>query len=222
LLIIFDLDDTLIDTSGSITPHALKRALRAMISAGLYVPSFNQALEYLSRINAAALSGAAALTEFVEIHEGDAKFISIGKREWYGDLPADLAVFPLDGAIELLKELSISHKLALVTGGKMALQMEKMKKAGIDTAIFSKIIASEDGNKKNYYHEVKNTFGYSAKDVLVCGDRVLIDLTPAKELGFKTVHMRWGRGLTMQNAKSGDIDFQINALNQLKDIIKNL
>ena len=222
MLIIFDLDDTLIDTSGCITPYALRRALAAMIAAGLRVPSFPQALESLFRINAASLTGVEALAEFVELHDGDSALLSIGKREWYGELPTDLAISSLEGAKDLLRELSSSHTLALVTGGKNALQREKMKKAGIDTVFFSKIVASEDGNKKIHYQEVKKDFGYSAKEILVCGDRVAIDLTPAKELGFRTVHIRWGRGLVMQHAKSSDVDFQINTLKQLKDIIKSL
>jgi putative hydrolase of the HAD superfamily len=221
LLIIFDLDDTLIDTSGGITPFALENALAAMISAGLCVPSFDEALQQLKRINITAVSSKAALQEFVEILDGGADLLEIGKEKLCGELACDLPVFPLDGAVELLAELAQDHELALVTSGKLSIQMEKLKKAGIDSALFSNIIVSEDGNKKIYYKKLIEKERYLPFEVLTCADRIPADLAPAKDLGFKTVHMRWGRGLNSQGRK-GDVDFQISTLKELKDIISHL
>jgi FMN phosphatase YigB (HAD superfamily) len=221
LLIIFDLDDTLIDTSGSITPFALENALHSMIAAGLYVSSYNDALELLKRINKTALSSSDAISEFIEIIDGTAEHLQIGKEKLYTDMPADVPVFPLDGAGELLTELAQDHELALVTMGKSAIQMEKLKKAGIDSTLFSNIVVSEDRNKKIHYKRLAEEGRYFSNEVLVCGDRIPFDLTPAKELGFKTVHMRWGRGLNSQGRK-GDVDYQISTLKELKDIVSHL
>jgi putative hydrolase of the HAD superfamily len=221
LLIIFDLDDTLIDTSGSVTPFALERALLAMIAAGLPVVSYEQALEQLKRINSSATSSAAALRECIEIHGGGESLLEIGKEKLYNELPFDLPVFPLDGAIELLADLAEDHMLALVTSGNLPIQMEKLKKAGIDSTLFSNIIVSEDGNKKNHYKRLLDKEGYVPLETLVCGDRIPNDLSPAKDLGLKTVHMRWGRGLSSQGRK-GDVDYQIHTLKELKEIVSHL
>jgi putative hydrolase of the HAD superfamily len=221
LLIIFDLDDTLIDTSGSITPFALENALLSMIEAGLSVPAYENALELLKRINKTAASSRDALSEFIEILDGSAEHLKIGKEKLCTELPADIPIFSLDGAGELLAELVQDHELALVTCGKPDIQMEKLKKAGIDSALFSNIMVAEDGNKKFYYKRLTEGGRYVANEVLVCGDRIPIDLTPAKDLGFKTVHMRWGRGLNSQGRK-GDVDYEISSLKELKDIVSHL
>lgn len=222
MLIIFDLDDTLIDTSGCITPFALENALRAMVAAGLSLSSFSEALQLLKRINKMAYSSREALAEFIEILGGDAAHLEVGKQQLCGAcLPADLPIFPLDGAVEVLTELSYTHELTIVTIGKLSLQMEKLKKAGIDSAFFSKIIVSEDGNKKNHFTSLQKEFDYLPNEIIACGDRFASDLAPAKELGFKTVHIKWGRGLNNQVKKS-DVDYQINTLNELKDIISYL
>ncbi len=221
MLIIFDLDDTLIDTSGCLTPLKLEDALREMVAAGLRVPDEKEALDLLKRIDQVSLSGSESLAEFLEILGADPSLLEIGKKELYGSLPADATLFPLEGATELLTQLAQDHQLALVTAGKPVLQMEKLKKAGIDTGFFSKILVSEGNNKKFSYQGVVEELGYSSNEVLVCGDRIKVDLTPAKDLGFKTVHMRWGRGLNSQSRKS-EVDFQIKTLKELKDIVTQL
>jgi FMN phosphatase YigB (HAD superfamily) len=221
LLIIFDLDDTLVDTSGCITPFALKAALEAMIASGLSVPAFDAALEQLMQINRTAGSGGEALAEFVEILDGDYVHVETGRRKMCGEMPADLLLFPVDGAVEVLGELALDHELALVTIGNLPMQMEKLKKAGIDSAFFSNIIASEDRNKKLHYQGLLDKLNYGPHEVIVCGDRIALDLTPAKELGCKTVQIKWGRGLNVTGKKE-DVDYQIKALRELKDIVTHL
>ena len=79
--------------------------------------------------------------------------------------------------------------------GKPHQQLFKMKNAGIDSTIFSKIVISEREDKKSSYKEVLEELNMPSDRTIVCGDRIKRDLTPAKELGCKTVHMHWGRGL---------------------------
>ncbi len=221
MLIIFDLDDTLIDTSGCITYFKLEDALNAMILSGLAIPDFSEGLQLLRKINASAESSRAALSEFVDIHGFDKSFVEIGVKEIHETLPSDLPLFPLDGALELLDSLGQQHQLALVTVGIFSRQMEKLKKAGIDSRIFSKIFVSEEKGKLSHYQTIVDELGYSSSEVLVCGDRVPVDLRPAKELGFKTVQMLWGRGLN-SNRTRGDVDYSISKLSELKDIVNDL
>lgn len=218
MLIIFDLDDTLIDTSGSITPVKLGDALQKMVDAGFQTTSFTESLELLKRLDALAPSGSAALAEFVEIHDVDPSLYEIGHRELYENICFDMPIFSVDQAVETLSYLRISHQLALVTIGKPSQQYEKMKKAGIDSTIFSKIIVTEEKNKKVCYQAIVEELGAIPTDVLVCGDKIAVDLTPAKELGFKTVHMCFGRGKNSLGLKE-DVDYTITRLSQIKEII---
>ncbi len=218
MLIIFDLDDTLIDTSGSITPIKLERALQKMVEAGFQTVSFKESLELLKRLDELASNGGKALAEFVEMHDADPSFYEIGIKELYDNICFDAPIFSVDQAVETLSDLRISHQLALVTIGNPTQQYEKMKKAGIDSTMFSKIVITEEKNKKIYYQAIVAELGVIPTDVLVCGDKIEVDLSPAKELGFKTVHMCFGRGKNSLGLKE-DVDYTITRLSQIKELI---
>lgn len=192
-----------------------------MVGAGLVLPSFDESLALLRNLNSTAESARAALSEFIEILGADRRFYAIGVEEVYEKISFDLPIFPLEGAIEVLSHLSQQHQLALVTIGKPVLQMEKLKKAGIDSRIFSKIAVVDEKDKKPYYQRIVDDLGYSASEVVVCGDRIHVDLIPARELGFKTILMKWGRGLSASNYR-GDVDYSISQMSELKGILSSL
>lgn len=54
------------------------------------------------------------------------------------------------------------------------------------------------------------------REALVCGDRVSMDLSPAKELGMFTVHLRNGRGQFHDSPKA-HVDLAIDDLTQLHE-----
>jgi len=227
LLIIFDLDDTLIDTTGSITPVKLEQALAKMVEAGLQVGDFQEALGVLKRLDTASESASQTLLEFLEISNADKKYFEIGHAEVYGPLPQDFPVYPLDQAHDVLSELGSMHQLALVSMGKPKQQMLKLKNAGIDSTIFSKIVISEDRDKKPHYKAILDELGFAASQTLVCGDRVKRDLSPAKELGCITVHMQWGRGLSsllsaLPHYIARDVDYSIRKLSQITEVVAKL
>jgi FMN phosphatase YigB (HAD superfamily) len=190
-----------------------------MIRAGLDVSDENEALTLLKRLDQTAGSARESLSEFLEIMDGKEQFYSIGEQIIYGDFPSDMVILPLDDVPEILQDLRARHKLALVTVGKKDLQLKKMEKAGIDSSIFSKIIASEDRDKKPHYQTVVEELGFTPKETIVCGDRVTVDLTPAKQLGCKTIHMRWGRGLRHPPTSRADVDFAVTEFKHIKDIL---
>lgn len=194
-----------------------------MVASGLVLDDFSSALSLLRRLDRFAQSARAALSEFLEIMGQGKRFFDIGVRQIYETPISNLPIFPLEGAVETLSALSQKHMLALVSKGKDAYQIEKLKKAGIDSRFFSKIIFDEQGNKKFHYQTVLEDLGFMPSQGLVCADRVSQDLIPARELGFKTVQMRWGRGLNVSKflADRG-IDYSISEIAQLKDIVNSL
>jgi FMN phosphatase YigB (HAD superfamily) len=210
-LIIFDLDDTLIDTSGSVTPFKMKECLKRLIAEGLQVPDFEEGYQKLLAINAKSAKSKDALLEFAK----DPELVDRIIEEMTRPLPPDFIVQTTPNAKEILKYLGKRHTLALVTGGHPPFQLEKLEKAGIDRSIFSKIAIPEDSIKKPYYQKVFEEF--SPTKTLVCGDRIAMDLMPAFELGFTTVHMRWGRGALVQTEKW--VHHAISDLSELKRIV---
>lgn len=190
-----------------------------MCEAGLVLVHLEEAKTLIRRLDQTKLSSKDTLIEFLEMHGADKKFLEIGMKALNENTKMDMPIHQVEGAMELLKELKAEHKLALVTIGCPEVQMAKLEKAGIDLTLFSRIAISEDRNKKFHYQKFAQQLGFSSSGVIVCGDRIHIDLTPAKELGFKTVHIKRGRGLNSSEPQSA-VDFTITQLTQMKDIIK--
>jgi FMN phosphatase YigB (HAD superfamily) len=74
------------------------------------------------------------------------------------------------------------------------------------------------GKKKIEYQKILEEFDVSSSSVFVCGDRIGLDLQPAKELGCITIFMRNGRGLQV-SLPDKNVDHVIHELNELKKII---
>jgi putative hydrolase of the HAD superfamily len=215
LLIIFDLDDTLIDTTGSVTPYKLKCCLERMIEGGLKVDNFDAALRELESLNLQFSKSKEALIHFAH---GDKHLLNLALKALYALLPDDFKIPTTPHAKEVLEEFQQRFPLALVTSGQPHFQLQKLEKAGIDREIFSKIAIPEDALKKPHYEAILSEFSLSPNEVLVCGDRIPMDLKPAHELGCRTVHMRWGRGALMETETW--IDYAISDLSELRGIIK--
>ncbi|MCF7910680.1 HAD hydrolase-like protein [Candidatus Pacearchaeota archaeon] len=212
-LIIFDLDDCLVDTWGAMIPTLIKQALKEMIKAGLQVKSFRGAIKKLENINRYSKNGSEAIKKFLQSEEADLKFLERGEKGFY-DFNFEYKINPLPGVIEMLKRTDA--EFAIVTKGELKAQIKKLRKAGIAPSIFKEIVAVSDYNKKNVYGELIKKRGYAPEECLVCGDRYETDLLPAKELGIKTIYVSWGRGKNFP-PEIKKVDFIVS---DLKEIIK--
>lgn len=210
MLIIFDLDDTLIDTSGSIIPFKLERAFFEMKKRGADFKEND--LDRLMEINKKELSSKDALKKFLKDY--DKKFFEMADKIVYSDVTGE-NVLELKGANKILKELKLFNKLALVSFGRENNQLKKMEKAGIDCDVFCIMRFLEEGSKRQAYLDVLTKLGFLAEDSLVCGDRSR-DLIPASDLNMKTIRMRYGRGVIENDFKA---DFEVNSLFDVKNII---
>jgi FMN phosphatase YigB (HAD superfamily) len=216
LLIIFDLDDTIIDTSGAVTPFKLKSCLERFIREGLRVDHFENAYQELLQINASSIKSKDALTQFLKAR-GALHLLEGALAEMVLPMPESFQIPTTPNAKEILSYLAKKHTLALVTGGSPPFQMDKLEKAGIDRSVFSKIAIPEDSVKKPSFQGILKEFSSPPDQTWMCGDRIEMDLVPAFELGLKTVHMRWGRGQIGESEKW--IHHVISDLGELKGII---
>jgi putative hydrolase of the HAD superfamily len=214
MLIIFDLDDTLIDTFGCSVPVKSKVALQEMITQGLDV-DLDEAYGLLMEIHETSKNGTEAFTRFLERVGGNLELLTIAKEAYYSGEQLDFPIHTLVGAYEVIEKLSKEHSLVIVSYGVPEEQYGKMKKAGIDQSLFRKIIISEEYDKTEHYKE------FEGEDVLVVGDKYETDLVPARNLGMKTVHMKWGRG-KVNVPKLGEVDYIISSLGELLNIVEGL
>ncbi len=196
----------------------MKECLKRLIAEGLTVADFEKAYVDLLLFNTKAAKSKDALLFFVAQERGDPAWVDRILGEMTAPLPPDFQIPTTPNAKEILNYFRGSHLLALVTGGHPPFQLEKLEKAGIDRAIFSKIAIPEDSVKKPFYQELIREFSLTPGEVLVCGDRISMDLVPAYELGLTTIHMRWGRGAKAETEKW--VHYAISDLSELKRIIK--
>lgn len=219
MLLVFDLDDTLIDTSGTVVPVLLKDAFDHMLKRGLTVSEAG--FDELKALDAASENSQDAIFEYIELHGGtkddaDAAFRRI--------CDVDAFSFPIEtfeGAIPLLEELSREHTLVLATRGIPAIQEKKLELSGINPDLFEYIHITERGEKKPIYQKILSETGVTPEQTFTIGDRIKKDLTPAKELGMNTIHVKRGRGLGYTGVKK-DVDYTIIHLNQIKPILEGI
>jgi putative hydrolase of the HAD superfamily len=218
LLIIFDLDDTLIDTTAKLTPIIFKKALKMMIDEGLPISNEKKEFKKLLEIDKTSINSKESIKKFLSEINANEKFYDIAINVMIQPIDQDVKVFTTKNAKKTLKYLSNSHTLAIVSMGKEKFQFDKIQKAGIDTSIFSKIVITQKEDKGFYYKKIIEQLNFSYQNTYVCGDKIDVDLIPAKEIGCKTIHMRYGRGKYLpQNI---NVDYTINLLDEIIGIVK--
>ncbi len=215
MLILFDLDDTLIETSKCLTPLYLKLAFDSMSQVGL--DSSEESFTQLLALNKKAISSRFAIEQFLGTHSNKEEILAAGLEALKTPLPKNAVIELVPGALEVLDALKKQHDLALVTKGDSLLQLQKMEKAGIQPGQFSKLIVGSAPSKKFDYQRVLEELDVAPSEAIVCGDRVSVDLTPAKELGVYTVHFRNGRGLVHCEPKES-VDLTIETLKELQEV----
>ena len=217
MLIVFDLDDTLIDTSGSVTPFKLRSILEFLHKKGVQIGAMEAAYEQMHRLNQISFSSKEVikktLKQFNALH-----LLEEAETLSTAPLPENFSIPTTPYAKQVLETLKKrGHRLAIVTGGKHSFQLEKLEKAGLEGGFFSKIAIPEDSKKGPYYEALLKEFLVSPHETFVVGDRVPMDLVPAHELKIRTVHMRFGRGLLWKTEEW--IDYSIRELPELLEIV---
>jgi FMN phosphatase YigB (HAD superfamily) len=216
-LIIFDLDDTLIDTSGTLGQIKLKDAYQAMVKAGLD----RGELDRLKEIDAESHSGKEAISRFLAEVEGDEKYFEIGKSEYYGyGMGVISCVRRFPGVNAMLRKLSQEHDLAMVTYyfDSEEQQKQKITVAGIEEKLFKRVVVTSIPDKGQCYIDLMQEWGFNPAETVVCGDRIG-DLQPAKDLGITTIHMQQGRGRILN---SNDWNYSVKAVADVYEVICGL
>ncbi len=214
-MLIFDLDDTLIPTSSEITPKRLESALKAMIKRGLTL-SFEEAMPLLSKINSQEIRSKDALERFSFEVTGSKEMAKFGLEDMLSPMEG-YNVSKLNELNQFLSDLKTTYKLAIVTGGDKRVQEEKISLFGIDKSLFEEIVVTDLGEKELAYKSLSQKHGA----FLVVGDRIEYDLSAAKRLGGKTVHIRQGRGV-LEPKNHPNVDYEIKTIKELKEVLKRL
>lgn len=220
--LIFDLDDTLIDTWNLLIPLANRNSCEAMIQAGLnchlqdclgereiYLQSHAREGVYLHLVQEFGLKDEAATSPEQIAELGLSAYLDL-------KIPSSLPL--MTGARELLDQLRPRYVLDLVTSGKAHLQEAKIRACGI-APYFKQIWIvdlSQNQTKYDAFTKILSREACPPEKILCIGNRLDQEIRQARSLGMGTCHLRYGEGGFAEPRDDLERpDFQINSLTEL-------
>jgi len=220
--IVFDLDDTLLDTQNQLVPAASRESCSAMIKAGLRgdvevcVAERRRFMRQSPRENVYQ-----HLVEHFGLVEGsDPAEVCRAGFQAFHERRIDPPLTLFSGASELLEKLKVKYELFLVTAGHKDTQKRKVQLLEIEnyfTSIFY-VDPSIGENKGQAFQEIQKKVVRPNAEFLSVGNRVDSDLAPAKSLGWKTCWVKTGEYVHLKPADRFEIpDFEISNIVELEE-----
>ena len=225
--IIFDLDDTLYDCTGSLLEASRKRAARAMVNAGL--PSTEEEV-YLLQKELSEKHGPyyPVFNEISNKFNMGHELVRSALKAYNSNEVTDIQLFP--DVVPTLKKLAQEkYKLFLLTTGIYERQYKKIELLNLKPYFDEIIINDQEVGllMEDSFEAIVRKYSLSPQNVVVVGDRVRGELRIAKSKGMVTVQMLHGRfknETTYDSSNKPDYKikrfFQLPTLLKLKDIGK--
>ncbi|MBX2987681.1 MAG: HAD hydrolase-like protein [Bdellovibrionaceae bacterium] len=211
--IAFDLDDTLLDTTGLLLPAAARRACEVMRDKGLNC-SLETCLQWRAELST-RFSHKEIFRKIAERagHGENSSLGEAGMRSFYhSPIPDSLPL--LEGADEVLKSVHGRYKMFLVTSGETETQWNKVRATGL-TARFQEIFVVDkmrSENKRDVFHRILRQENLRPDELLSVGNRLAEEIRQAKELGARTCYFEYGEHVGERIEKAEDKpDFTVRA-----------
>ena len=219
--IIFDLDDTLYDCTGSLLEASRRRAAKVMVEAGLKCTE-EEALSMQKELSEKYGPYYLVFNEIAKKFGLDNEFVDSALKAYNSDEVSDIQLFP-DVVPTLEKLAQEKYKLFLLTTGIHRRQRKKIERLKLDP-YFDEIIVNDQevGLLMNdCFEAILKKYSLNPRNVVVVGDRVREELRIAKSLGMVTVQMLHGR-FKHEAAydASGKPNYKIKRTFQLPTVLK--
>ena len=191
--VVFDLDDTLFDTTGQLMEPAHREAAEAMIAAGLDAP-----LEPLLALRLEL--GRSRVGEDTNVlaaqaygHGPDSPVVEAGRSTYFKRRIDSLEAFP--GTEPLLGSLHERCRLLLMTTGDPGTQRTKVQLLGIARWFADMVfVPLDEGDKHAALRSLLRFHSLDPARVVVVGDRLDREIEAGRRLGTWTVRMTRGEG----------------------------
>ena len=188
--LIFDLDDTLLDTSRLLIPQAERESCAAMVDAGLSadVEACLSVRKKLIKQNLRTQIFEATVNE-LGVREGfnPTEVAKAGSRAFY-EREVESNIYLEPEVMHLLEKMKSKYELFLVTAGSVKTQKQKVEILKI-APFFKKLIyvdLSMGQTKAQAFKQVSELTQTPPENILSIGDRIDTDVAGAKTLGMKT------------------------------------
>jgi uncharacterized cofD-like protein/HAD superfamily hydrolase (TIGR01549 family) len=224
--IIFDLDDTLFDCTGTLVDSARKRAAKAMQKAGFPEEEDKIYLEInkLSKDLGAKADVFGKMCKDKGLDERTTnKIIDKAMEEYNDDVVEPIKLF--DDVADTLEELKKDYKLALVTSGAYARQKKKIDLLDLEKEFEIIYVDSEEEGKTkaDYFQYVLDRFHMKPNEVLAIGDRVVSEIKVGNRLGMTTVQILHGRHKDVKpKSDLEEPDYRITKVGHLLSILDSI
>jgi uncharacterized cofD-like protein/HAD superfamily hydrolase (TIGR01549 family) len=224
--IIFDLDDTLFDCTGTLVDSARKRAAKAMQKAGFPEEEEQIYLEInkLSKELGAKADVFGKMCKDKGLDERTTnKIIDKAMEEYNDDVVEPIKLF--DDVADTLEELKKYYKLALVTSGAYARQKKKIDLLDLEKEFEIIYVDSEEEGKTkaDYFQYVLDRFHMKPNEVLAIGDRVVSEIKVGNRLGMTTVQILHGRHKDVKpKSDLEEPDYRITKVGHLLSILDSI
>ncbi len=127
-----------------------------------------------------------------------------------------------DNGYELVKKLQGRYRQFVVTNGTFVAQERKLRKSGIgelvEEAFISDLIGYEKPSIEFFNHVFEKIGPYERQEVLIIGDSLTSDMQGGNNAGIICC---WYNPNHLENTKNVKIDYEIDDLWQLEEILKN-
>lgn len=220
--LVFDLDDTLMDTHGQLVMEAHLQACAAMQRAGLDVPLEDLMDTRLRLLQEQPREEVNALLA-AQYNCQDTRIIQAGFETFLNPHITELEAFP--GVHDLLAELAQSYDLFLVTAGSRPAQQKKIEVLEIGDCFreIHYIPPQQPDGKYQALVDLQQAYGYAFADMIVIGDRIHNEIAAGNRLGCPTIWLRHGEFAHLEpEGPHEEPTLKAEVITQLPDLLAQL
>ena len=215
--IIFDLDDTLYDCSGTLVLKRKKLAAKIISKAIKY--SEAEALKLQLELEDRLGPKADIAREIASLHNLPEEFCK--------EMTNAINTLDVEGAVlfpdimDSINELrNIGYKLFLVTFGNREMQKKKINTLGLESAFDEIIITENPRGKEKCFKEILTKYGLEPEHVLCVGDKIKDEIEVGKRLGMSTALMKHGRHYHYYKSEINDGEPYLH-IAKVSDLLEN-
>ncbi len=219
--VIFDLDDTLYDCTGSLIDASRRRAARAMVEAGLPCTE-EEAYQLQKELTDKYGPYHLVFNEIVNKYHADNKLVNIAYKAYNSSEVSEIKLFPY--VVATLKELKDKgYKLFLLTVGVHERQEKKINILGLKPYFDEIVINDQEIGLlvEDCVHDLLRRHTIMPGEAVMVGDKARDELRIAKLQGMITIQMLHGRFKNEPAVNECDKpDYKIKRIFQIPTILQ--
>ena len=215
--VIFDLDDTLYDCSGTLVLKSKK--LAAIIISKAIKCSEAEALKLQLELEDRLGPKADISREIVSLYNLPEEFCK-EITNTINTLDVEGAVLFPDAMDSINALKKIGYKLFLVTFGNRAMQEKKIEVLGLERAFDEIIITENPRGKEKCFKAILTKYDLEPEQVLCVGDKIKDEIEVGKRLGMSTALMKHGRHYHFYKTEINDGEFYVH-ITKVSDLLED-